>query len=75
MTIIRNGIQITLTEEEKRQAYHELKREYLLEDIQSRYDIPDEMKEDIIDRVERSLECNDSYWESYWLTIDYVCMD
>lgn len=66
---------VQFTKEEERQIYHKLKKEYLLEDIQSRYNIPPDKTNEILDRVENSLSNNDSYWESYWLTIDYVCQD
>ena len=75
MKIIRNGIAIELTSAEMRQIFIELERSYLVEDIQSKaeeleVDLSDEELNTIADIAQSGLSHNDSYWESYWLTIE-----
>lgn len=73
MTIIRDGKEIKLTPEELRQAYYEKKQEYDIEDIRSRYNVPDDKIEDVVERFNDYLGCNDNFWESYWMTLEYLC--
>lgn len=78
MKIIRNGIEYELTHEEMREAYDELSRYYLEEDIESRVDYRDLEKSDIdsIARIaQKSLDNNESYWEAYWMSIEYAIDD
>lgn len=80
MKIIRNGIGYELTREEMREAYEIMKSEYLREDIKFMADekeinLPDDTMDYIIGKVEKSLGNNDSYMESYWITIEYVLED
>ena len=77
MKIIRNGIEYELTHEEMRSAYEAMKSEYLREDIKSKAnDMEIELNDDSVDymarRVDKCLSNNDSYWESYWCTIEYI---
>lgn len=77
MKIIRNGIEIELTAEETRKAYEIKDREYLLEDIQSKLeemelDVTDDEMECIADITKSTLENHDSYWECYWMSIEYA---
>ena len=77
MKIIRNGIEYELTSAEMREVYSKMKTEYLIEDIQSKADemdveLSDENIKKIANSVDKALSNNDSYWESYWLTIEYV---
>ena len=65
-------ISIDLTSEELREVYWEQKRVYDAEDICSRYTVPDNKVDEAVDRFERSSGNNDSVWESYWMTVDYV---
>ena len=77
MTIIRNGIEIELTWQEIRNAYLLMDREYLKEDIISKANDMDidwynmDLNK-IVDCVHDTLDNNDSYWESYWMSIEYV---
>ena len=77
MTIWREidnkGISIDLTSEELREVYWEQKRLYDAEDICSRYTVPDNKIDEAVDRFESAIGNNDNFWESYWLTVDYVC--
>lgn len=76
MKIIRNEKEYELTAAEMREAYVELKRKYFKEDIETK---AKEMEIDvskciynIVDGAERALDCNDSYWEAYWMSIEYA---
>ena len=75
MKIIRNGTEIELTHAEVREAFLEMEREYLIEDIQGKaeelkVDLNEEELNTIADIAQSGLSHNDSYWESYWLTIE-----
>lgn len=72
MKIIRNGQEIELTPEEMRQAYYEMKDEYTIEDIRSRYNLSDDKIDETLTIFERVFGCNDSFWDSYWSMIEYV---
>ena len=75
MKIIRNGQEIELTAEEMRQAYYEMKDEYTIEDIRSRYDMPDDKIDEALTIFERIIGNNDSFWDSYWSTIEFVAKE
>ena len=60
-------------DEEK--IYRNKKAEYLKQDIMDRYDVPEYDLDKIVEEIEYCLVNNDSYWESYWETIRYVCED
>lgn len=70
-----NGKEYTfeLTEEEMRKAYWEKKEQYDAEDIRSRYNVPDDKINEAVNRFEKAIESNDSFWESYWMALEYVC--
>ena len=72
MKIIRNGQKIELTLEEMRQAYYEMKDEYTIEDIRSRYNLSEDKIDEALTIFERVFGCNDSFWDSYWSMIEYV---
>ena len=72
MKIIRNGQEFELTSEEMRQAYYEMKDEYTIEDIRSRYNVPDDKIEEALMIFERVIGSNDNFWDSYWSMIEYV---
>ena len=72
MKIIRNGQEIELTHEEMRQAYYEMKDEYTIEDIRSRYNLSEDKIDEALTIFERVFGCNDSFWDSYWSMIEYV---
>lgn len=78
MIIYRDGQAIGLTREECRKAYDELDREYKIEDIRGKLEemeVEFDVTDELIDRVEHSLGNNDSYWDSYWCTIEYTIED
>lgn len=77
MKIVRNGIEYELTHDEMRKVYGAMHREYLREDIESivndmGIELSDKTINDMVFEAEHCLNNNDSYWESYWLTIEYV---
>ena len=81
MKIKRGGVEYELTYEEMRKAYDELDEFYIMEDIKSRYDEDDmqgityqDLKE-MVRRINRTLESNDCYWESYWMSVEYAVED
>lgn len=75
MKIIRNGQEFELTSEEMRQVYHEMKDEYTIEDIRSRYDMPDDKIDKALWLFESTIGSNDSFWDSYWSTIEFVAKE
>ncbi len=75
MIIYRDGKAIELTSEECRKAYDELDREYKAEDIKSRLEMLEielDNVEELVDRFEHAIGNNDSFWDSYWYSMDYV---
>ena len=77
MKIIRDGVEYELTLAEMREVYDKMKAEYLREDIEMKAEEMEiELSEATIDyvvsRVEKCLSNNDSYMESYWMTIECV---
>ena len=77
MKIIRNGAEYELTPAEMREIYEKMKAEYLREDIEGKVEEMEiELSEDtmnyVVGRVDKCLSNNDSYWESYWMTIEHV---
>ena len=75
MKIIRNGQEIELTPEEMREAYYEIKDEYTIEDIRSRYNVPDDKIDEVLMLFERMIGDNDDFWDSYWSMIEYVAKE
>lgn len=77
MKIIRNGIEIELTNEEIREAHEIKKKEYLIEDIcckleEMEIEMSEQEIEDVAGITESTLGNHDSYWECYWLSIEYA---
>ena len=77
MHITRNGINYELTHEEMRNIFTAMKREYFEEDIMSKaedmeIEIPEDRINGIVNYAEKCLDNNDSYWESYWMSIEYA---
>jgi hypothetical protein len=77
MKIVRDGKEIELTHDEVYTAYREYHTDCLKEDIlgtisQMEVEVPDELMNKIMARAEKTLDNNDSYWESYWMSIEYA---
>ena len=77
MKIKRNGMEIELTWQEIREAYEIMNLEYFKEDVISRAEEMNvKLTEEDVDRIaaaaKRGVDRNDSFWESYWMTIEYA---
>ena len=79
MKIIRDGKEFELTADELRAAYDEKRFEYFTEDVKSSadgMDIDEEFDEgdckELAWRFDKALGRNDSYWDSYWCTLENV---
>lgn len=77
MKIIRDGVEYELTYAEMREAYEIMKKKYLKWDIECKaeemeVELSDSTIEYAANRVDKVLGNNDSYWESYWMTIENV---
>ena len=77
MKINRNGKEIELTWQEIREAYELMNLEYFKEDVVGRAEeMGKKLTEEDVNRIavaaKRGIEHNDSYWESYWMTIKYA---
>ena len=72
MKIIRNRQEFELTSEEMRQAYYEMKDKYIIEDIRSRYNAPEEKIDETLTIFKRVIDGDDDFWDSYWSIIEYV---
>lgn len=77
MKIIRDGIEYELTPAEMRVVYLQMKAEYLREDIEAKAEemeikLSENTIANVVERAGKCLSNNDSYWESYWMTIEYV---
>ena len=72
MKIIRNRQEFELTSEEMRQAYYEMKDKYIIEDIRSLYNVPDEKIDETLTIFKRIIDGDDEFWDSYWSMIEYV---
>ena len=75
MKIIRNGQEFELTPEEMRQVYYEMKEQYEIEDIRSRYNVPDDKITEAIMLFEGMIDDNDSFWDSYRSTIKFIAKE
>ena len=72
MKIVRDGKEIELTPEEMRIVWEEVENRYRREDIESRYELPDNKVEEAIKWLSRLIDYNDNYWDLYWSMIDDV---
>lgn len=77
MKIIRNGQEFKLTREECNKIYDALDREYKIEDMRSKLEEMEVKFDDadlniLVDKLDHALGRNDSYWDSYWNSIEYI---
>lgn len=77
MKIVCDGIEYELTEMELDAAYRECKRKYFIEDVKSKaedldIDLTGKDIDAIADVAENGLDNIDSYWEDYWMAIEYA---
>ena len=72
MKIVRDGKEIELTFEEARNIWMAYENEIRREDIESRYELPDDKVEEAIKLLSRAIDYNDYYWDAYWYMIENV---
>ena len=79
MKIYRDGNEIELTAEELRMAYEEKHLEHFTEDVKNSAEsmgLEEKFDESDYDelawRFDKALGRNDSYWDSYWCTLENV---
>ena len=70
-------IEDEMSEMDAYDIHRKCKAKHLKEDIEDRaksmgISLKGKNIDEIIAKVERSLDLNDGYWESYWLSIEYV---
>ena len=82
MKIYRDGKEFELTFSEMIQAHEEYKLDCMIEDVRSKYEEGDydvELSEEQIEEVAmfavNSLSKNDSYFEAYWMSVEYTLDD
>jgi hypothetical protein len=82
MKITRGWTEFELTPAELMQAHQEYELECMIEDVRDRWvhsehdcTLSDEQIKEIAQRVLRNLSRNDSYFESYWMTVEYTLDD
>ena len=74
-------IEDELSHREKRNVYDELHEDCLIEDIKSKleemedYTAINEDLKSIAYKAQKTLDNNDSYWDSYWCTLENVIED
>lgn len=76
MTIVRDGKEYELTGYELDAAYRECKHSYFVEDVKAKaeemnIDLTGKDIDEIADIAEDGLNNNDSFWEDYWMSIEY----
>lgn len=79
MKITRDGKEYELTFSELIQAHEEYEFDCMIEDVRNQYEMREdniELSEDDINTVANfalhNLSKNDSYFESYWMTVQYT---
>lgn len=75
MKITRDGKEIKLTPEEMRQVYDEMEDMYRREDIDSKYELPEDKVDEALRLLAKTINSNDYYWDMYWNCIDGVAME
>ena len=82
MKIYRDGKEFELTFSEMIQAHEEYELDCMIEDVRSKYEEGEydvELSEDDISEVAsfalHNLGKNDSYFESYWMSVEYTLGD
>ena len=82
MKIIRDGKEFELTFSEMIQANEEYKLDCMIEDVKNQYEQGEyniELSEEQIEEVAMfalgTLSKNDSYYEAYWMSVEYTLDD
>jgi hypothetical protein len=82
MKIFRDGKELELTFSELISAHEEYKLDCMIADVKSKYEdeghdvelSDDQIREIAIDAL-HNLSKNDSYFESYWMSVEYTLND
>lgn len=82
MKIIRDGQEFELTFSELISAHEEYEFDCMVEDVKSQYEqgdydveLSEEQIKEVADYALRTLNRNDSYFEAYWMSVEYTLDD
>jgi hypothetical protein len=82
MKIIRDGKEFELTFSELISAHEEYEFDCMIEDVRNQYEqgeydieLSEEQIREVAGYALRTLSNNDSYFESYWLSVEYTLDD
>lgn len=82
MKIIRDGKEFELTFSELMSAHKEYELDCMIEDVKSQYaqdeydvELTDKQIEEVAILALHNLGKNDSYFESYWMSVEYTLND
>lgn len=82
MKIYRDGKEFELTFSEMMQAHEEYEFDCMIEDVKGQYaqgeydvDLSDKQIEAVASSALHNLGKNDSYYEAYWMTVQYTLDD
>lgn len=82
MKIIRDGKEFELTFSELLCAHKEYEFDCMIDDVKSKYeqgeydiDLSEEQIKEVADYALRTLNKNEGYYESYWMTVEYTLDD
>lgn len=82
MKIYRDGKEFELTFNELMSAHEEYELDCMIEDVKSQYaqdeydvELTDKQIEEVASLALHNLGKNDSYFESYWMSVEYILND
>ena len=82
MKIFRDGKEFELTFSEMIQAHEEYEFDCMVEDVRGKYkegeydvELTDKQIEEIASFALRAVSRNDSYFEAYWMSVEYTLND
>lgn len=82
MKIYRDGKEYELTFSEMIQAYEEYKLDCMIEDVKEQYEngeydveLTEEQFKEVARFALRTVSKNDSYYEAYWMSVEYTLDD
>lgn len=82
MKIYRDGKEIELTFSEMIRAHEEYEFDCMIADVKNKYeqgeydvDLSDKQIEEVASRALHNLGKNDSYYEAYWMSVEYTLDD
>jgi hypothetical protein len=82
MKIYRDGKEFELTLSELMSAHEEYELDCMVEDVKSQYErdgheveLTDQQIEEVANLALHNLGKNDSYFESYWMSVEYTLGD